>query len=137
MILQVGVKIFLENPEGKYLLLHRNLEKYKGIRGTWDIAGGRINPGDTLMENLCREVKEETRLEIVGEPRLLYAQDILRGDPPEKHVVRLTYIGKTNGDPVLDQAENYEYRWVTRAELETIDDLDIYVKEIIEKKILD
>jgi 8-oxo-dGTP pyrophosphatase MutT (NUDIX family) len=135
MILQVGVKILLENLEGNFLLLHRNPEKYKDIRGTWDIVGGRINPGATLMENLRREVKEETKLEIIGEPTLLHAQDILRGDPPEKHVVRLTYRGKTNGEPILDTEENDDYRWVTWGELKTYDDLDIYVKEILEKGI--
>src|SRR5579885_3260084 len=116
MILQVGVKIFLQNPEGKYLFLHRNTEKYKDIRGTWDIVGGRIDIGTPLMDNLRREVKEETQLEITSEPVLIYAQDILRGE--EKHVVRLSYVGETTGEPVLDTTENDQYRWVSRDELE-------------------
>ncbi len=137
MILQVGVKIFLQNPEGKFLLLHRNTEKYKDIRGTWDIVGGRIDPGTFLIENLRREVKEEAQLEIIGEPTLIYAQDILRGDPPEKHVVRLSYVGKTDGEPILDMTENIEHRWVSFDEMKQWEDLDIYVKEIVEKGLLD
>jgi ADP-ribose pyrophosphatase YjhB (NUDIX family) len=134
MILQVGVKIFLQNTEGKYLLLHRSPIKYKDIKGTWDIAGGRINPGSPLIENLRREVKEETSLEIISEPVLICAQDILRGE--EKHVVRLSYLGKTKGEPVLDLNENTEYRWASPEELRNWDDLDVYAKEIVDKGLL-
>src|SRR3989344_8931904 len=89
--LQVGVKILLKNKDGKYLLLRRSLKKYPEIQGRWDIVGGRINPGSTLLENLKREVKEETGLTLTGTPRLLAAQDILRNNG--RHVVRLTYLG--------------------------------------------
>lgn len=52
--LQVGVKIFLKNKDGKYLLVKRSPEKYKNVRGDWDIVGGRIEMGSTLIENLKR-----------------------------------------------------------------------------------
>ena len=48
--LQVGVKTLLKNKEGKYLLLKRNMEKYKNARGSWDLVGGRIDPGTELLE---------------------------------------------------------------------------------------
>src|SRR3989338_7224600 len=66
--LQVGVKILLRNNEGKYLLLKRSPEKYPEIGARWDIVGGRIDAGTPLIENLRREVKEETGLEISSEP---------------------------------------------------------------------
>ena len=133
MILQVGVKVFLKNKANKYLLLQRSVEKYGKTMGSWDIVGGRIDPGTALIENLKREVKEETGLEILSEPKLIFAQDIIR--PPEKHVVRLTYTAQTDGEPVLD-AENVAYKWLTIKELENQPDLDIFVKEILDKKLL-
>lgn len=132
--LQVGVKIFLKNEEGKYLLVRRSMEKYKGVKGSWDIVGGRIEPGSKLIDNLRREVHEETQLEIVSEPILIAAQDIIPN--PEKHVVRLTYIGQTRGEPVLDTTENVEYRWLSLAEIAEQEDLDIYVEEVIKKGLL-
>jgi len=48
LILQVGVKILLQNQKNKYLLLRRSLEKYPEIQGRWDIVGGRINTGQTF-----------------------------------------------------------------------------------------
>ncbi len=129
--LQVGVKIFLKNKEGRFLIVKRNREKYKKVNGDWDIVGGRIDPGSKLIENLKREVFEETKLEILSEPKLIYAQDIIPNE--EKHVVRLSYTGETEGEPVLDTEENTEYKWLTFDQMKKQDNLDIYVKEILDK----
>lgn len=128
--LQVGVKIFLRNNEGKFLLLKRNTEKYLNIKGEWDIVGGRIDAGSKLIDNLRREVMEETKLEITSDPKLIFAQDIIPNE--EKHIVRLTYIGNTFGVPVLDTSENVLHKWVTLEELKEFENLDIYAKEIVD-----
>jgi len=132
--LQVGVKAFLKNKDGKYLLLKRNMDKYKKASGCWDIVGGRIDPGTKLMENLKREVKEETQLEIISEPCLIYAQDIIPNE--ERHIVRLTYVADTQGQPILDTSENIEFKWLSIDELKKQEDLDIYVREILDKGLL-
>lgn len=134
MILQVGVKAFLRNKEGKFLLVKRSAEKYQKTKGSWDIVGGRIDTGSTLMDNLRREITEETKLEITSEPILIHAQDIIPNE--EKHVVRLTYTADTKGEPVLDMSENVEYKWLSLAELGKHEDLDIYVQEIINKGLI-
>lgn len=133
--LQVGVKILLKNNTGQFLMLHRSLEKYPDVQGRWDIVGGRINAGTPLIENLQREIKEETGLELSGEPRLIAAQDILRN--PERHVVRLTYIGSVvNENITLDTSENDIYKWYTKEELLKLDDIDAYFKELLKQGIL-
>ncbi len=130
IILQVGVKILIKNKEGQFLLLRRSLEKYPEAKGRWDIVGGRINPGVTLIENLKREVEEETKLELDGVPKLIAAQDILRNKG--RHVVRLTYVGSAKGDIKLDLNENDMCKWYSMAELKKLDDVDIYLKELID-----
>ena len=134
IILQVGVKAFLKNKDDKFLLMKRNREKYPNAKGSWDIVGGRIEPDTTLIDNLRREVKEETQMEIRSEPRLIHAQDII--PHAERHIVRLTYVAEAQGDPVLDTSENTEFRWLTLTELKAWPDLDIYVKEILDKELL-
>lgn len=116
------------------MLLKRNPEKYQKVKGEWDIVGGRIDPGTRLLENLKREVKEETQLEILGEPKLIYAQDIIPNE--ERHIVRLSYVGNTEGGPVLDTEENIAYEWLTLKELKNKENLDIYVKEILENNLI-
>lgn len=129
--LQVGVKILLKNSHGKYLLLRRSPEKYPEIGAKWDIVGGRIVPGTGLLENLKREVKEETSLDISGGVKLVAAQDILR--VPGKHIVRLTYTGKADGNPVLD-SDHTEFRWFSAEELRSMREaeMDSYFMELLD-----
>lgn len=132
--LQVGVKALLKNKDGKYLIIRRNPVKYKEAAHRWDIVGGRINPGTPLFENLKREIKEETNLDLVEEPRLVAAQDILR--VPGRHVVRLTYVGAIDGEPKLDTEENVEYKWATLDEIKALPEMDIYFKELLDRKVI-
>lgn len=129
LILQVGVKILLQNQAGKYLLLRRSLLKYPDIKGRWDIVGGRIEPGTNLIQNLQREVDEETKLKIIGEPKIVAAQDILR--KPGHHIVRLTYLGKVEGKIELDASENDAYQWLSLSELKALEDVDMYLQELL------
>ncbi len=133
MELQVGVKALLKNKEGKYLLIRRSSEKYPEVGANWDIVGGRIDPGSTLLENLKREIKEETALDLDDEPRLIGAQDILR--VPGRHVVRLTYTAHIEGEPKLD-GDHTEFKWFAASEIKNLENLDIYFKELLGRGIV-
>jgi len=130
MELQVGVKAFLKNKQGKYLMLRR--ANNHGTTGEWDIPGGRINPETPLLENLKREIQEETGLTLTGELLLIAAQDIFK---PEFHVVRLTYQGIIEGTPTLSE-EHSEYKWMTLKQLTELSPLDSYIRELLDKKLL-
>lgn len=127
--LQVGVKAFLANEQGKYLLTKRT-DKYKNIQGgPWDIVGGRIEAGSPLIENLKREVDEEVGLTIIGDPTLFAAQDILL--VPGKHIVRLTYIATAVGEVKLQAEEAEDFNWYSWEELKQLANLDKFVREIV------
>ena len=130
ILLQVGVKILIKNDEEKYLLLKRNPEAYPGMKAKWDIVGGRIDNGSSLLDNLRRETMEESGLELVGEPKLLGAQDILK--VPGRHIVRLTYVGKASGEIVLSH-EHTEYKWFSLDEMKVLEreEFDSYAKALI------
>ncbi len=137
MELQVGIKAFSLNEKGQILVLEKNVEGRPHHKGRWDIPGGRIDVGSSLMANLTREIFEETGLEVDLSyvPRLLLAQDIIR----EKfHTVRLTYWIHVKGDVVISD-EHLSYQWVTVPELkELIDaDEDSVLKDAINNGILD
>ncbi len=133
MELQVGVKALLKNKEGKFLLVRRSSEKYPEVGAQWDIPGGRINPGTPLLKNLQREIKEEVNLELVKEPKLIAAQDILKSI--DRHVVRLTYFGEIDGEPRLD-SEHTDYDWFTIEEMKGMTNLDSYLKTLLIDKIV-
>lgn len=130
MELQIGVKAFLQNKNGEYLILRRNAEKYPDVSELWDIPGGRIQPGAHLLENLSREIYEETKLPVLGEPKLISAQDILKS--ALFHVIRLTYIAETDGEPILD-GEHDEYCWLSIPEMREIQGFDIYAQTVLEE----
>jgi len=107
--LEVGVKALIMNDAGQYLALKRS-KPYPGEEEPrWDIPGGRINLGETLLDALAREIKEETNLKMTGTPEIILGQDILR--VPGKHTVRLTYLAKASGNVELSD-EHPEYQWV-------------------------
>lgn len=133
MELQVGVKILLKNEAGLYLVVHRNKKQYPNINNLWDIAGGRIDPGSTLIDNLKREVLEETGLIISGEPKIISAQDILRIE--KLHVVRLTYLGHADGQIKLSHEHDF-YKWISIEEIKALPELDIYLRAVLESNLL-
>ncbi|MEX2405401.1 MAG: NUDIX domain-containing protein [Candidatus Paceibacterota bacterium] len=131
-MLQVGVKVFIENGDGDFLLLRRSEEKYPDTDGVWDIPGGRIDEGSALEENLQREVREETGLELKNAPQLIYAQDIILNDQ-DRHIVRLTFRGKAQGEVELGDGEHTEFKWISLTDMQSLDDLDVYVDEILDR----
>jgi len=88
------------------------------------------------MDNLKREVKEETGLALHQIPKLVAAQDILKVEG--RHVVRLTYMGEIEGDVKLNE-ESVEYKWFTAEDLYklTEKELDGYFKELLDIKIIE
>ena len=65
----VATKAFIMY-EGKVLLLKESAEYKDGVNeGTFDVVGGRVEPGQRFDESLLREIKEETGLDVkVGRP---------------------------------------------------------------------
>ena len=57
-----AVRLILEDLEGKVLLLQRANEEYR--TGLWNLPGGLIEFGQSIVEACTQETKEETGLEI-------------------------------------------------------------------------
>jgi len=130
MKLQVGVKVLIQNDAGKFLLLERAGVMPSDGQHYWDIPGGRINENEPLLGALHREVAEETGLQLRGDPKLKFAQDIFV-DKADLHVVRLTYIGNADGDVVISD-EHGDHKWVDKEEL-VAENVDPYLRKMVEQ----
>ncbi len=55
----ISVDTLITNSKGEVLLVRTNKRP-----DTWEIPGGKLEPGETLLAGATREVKEETGLDI-------------------------------------------------------------------------
>ena len=84
------------------LFLRRNNEPAKG---QWWFPGGRILKGESLIEALRREIREETGLEI-NEHKLI---NVYSRAFPERHDITIVYLCKCKEDKITLDDEHSEY----------------------------
>lgn len=68
---QIGIKALIRNKAGEILLVH--LRGWKQYLPCWDLPGGRMNPKETFLETLKREMIEEIGVGYQGKPKQLAA----------------------------------------------------------------
>ena len=86
---------------------------------TWDLPGGRVERGELLHEALVRELREETGLQVRGEPRFLFVQEGLRRRQGQRvHAWRSFFfaVEVAAGEPVAGH-EVLAVRWMDPNEL--------------------
>jgi 8-oxo-dGTP diphosphatase len=108
----VAVKGLVIN-DGKVLIVQRSMDDEVG-GGTWECPGGKIDFGEDLEIALMRELKEETGLDATVE-KILYAASF--NTDPNRQVVLLTYLCKTNSTNVVLSEEHSSYQWVTAQQM--------------------
>ena len=89
---------------------------YGEFKGGWEFPGGKMEEGETPEEALHREIMEELDTEIsVGD--LIHTVEY---DYPNFHLsMDCFWCQVVKGDLVLKEAE--DAKWLTKAELDTVD----------------
>lgn len=96
--------------EGRVLASRRAPERRQG--GLWELAGGRVEPGESDAEALVRELREELSVEVevgpcLGESSHTYAHG---------EVVLVGYLARWRaGEPAL--RDHDAHRWLAAHEL--------------------
>lgn len=112
----VATKAFV-NHGGKILILRESAKYEDGTNaGRWDVAGGRLKPGERFDESLRREVKEETGLEIkIGNVLFVNEWRPVAKDEPWQ-IVGMFFECLTNSDAVTLGEDHDDYQWINPAE---------------------
>ncbi len=93
----------------------------------WKLAGGNMEPGESLVDTVVREAREEVGLTVVP-GRIIGWKDFYRtnGASKEYHV-RIFFEGATDTDVlVIDPDEVAEARWFTVEELKKMSLEELY-----------
>ena len=113
------------NNEGSVLVQRRGPDRAFLPNG-WDLVGGHVEAGETLLDALRREVAEETGWTVVGEPQLAFVGDWWtdRGDPSSARR-EFDFLVEVDGDldaPRLEWPKHTESRWIGRDHVALLDD---------------
>jgi 8-oxo-dGTP diphosphatase len=106
--------------------VHRRSWGRAFLPGGWDVAGGHVDPGETLLEALEREVWEETGWRVVGSPQLIYVADWLYDDSDPTSLRReFDFLIDVDGDlarPRLERPQHIEFRWLGVDDISALDE---------------
>jgi len=105
----LGVSGIVFNKQKQILLIQRNQPPAMGL---WSIPGGKLEPGESLVEACKREIKEETGLDTDIKNIVAVVERRVEGF----HYVIIDYLAqlvdKENSQPVA-QSDVSEARWVS------------------------
>lgn len=117
----VGVKGLIQDVQGRFLLLLADVSTHrKNTEAYWDIPGGRIKEGQSMLETLEREILEETGIRAAA-PQFLTAVVSNHEIPLESGgnagLVLMVYrVTIPEGSKVELSEEHTDYEWVKASE---------------------
>jgi 8-oxo-dGTP diphosphatase len=112
----VGALIFRRD---RILMAQRGKEP---LKGWWSLPGGALELGESLENAVCREVLEETGLEVVPVKLFEVFERIIRDavGAPEYHYVLIDYVCRVAGGKLIPGDDVSAVEWVRRRDLPSL-----------------
>jgi 8-oxo-dGTP diphosphatase len=97
--------------EGRVLAMRR--AAHKPGAGLWETLSGRLEPGEAPLDAVAREIREESGLEVVVDPRPVDSYAGRRGDAP---MIVVVYRARWVAGEVRRSDEHDDHAWWTPEE---------------------
>ena len=109
----VGAALLRTGGDGVRRVLASRRTDPPRLAGLWEFPGGKVDPGETDVEALARELREELDVEVqVGER---FGPELPIGDTA---VLRVYLAELVDGEPQL--VDHDEHRWLAAGELDDV-----------------
>ena len=118
-IFHLGIKALIRNKQGDVLLLQVNPAKLHGERKNyWDLPGGRVQKGDSVIDTLRREIEEETGITRIHNPVevgmvLANIRIPLKDNVSAGLILNVYVCDVLPGTPIKLSDEHIAYDWFT------------------------
>ena len=123
----MSVGIWIRNKEGQIFATRRSLTK-RFMPGKWENTGGHVQAGETPVEAVIRELKEETGIDVTAD-QIVYLGEATR----EAHGIGKNYgvtMDVNLEDLFFSDGEVMDARWLSREEFERMRDNEEFAPSV-------
>lgn len=127
----------ITDPDGRVFTQRRSPSR-KVFPNCWDIVGGHVEAGESMLQGLAREVREETGWRLSAVEAELFALDWDPGDGVVRHEV--DYLVRVEGDlstPRLEAGKHTEFLWVDDSLVHRLrderDPSDYFITDVVQR----
>jgi 8-oxo-dGTP diphosphatase len=113
---QVTVVAAVIQHNNQYLCVQRNQSKHAYISEKYEFPGGKIEDGESEVEALQREIREELSMEINVKDKLMVVDHVY----PDFSLLMHAYMCSCDKRDVILH-EHIDLQWLERSELATLD----------------
>lgn len=104
--------------KNEILCMQRDKNRYEYLSYKYEFPGGKIEPGESRVDALKRELKEEMDINVVIENEDFFLT--VQHQYPDFEIIMHSYVCRVNNKNFV-RKEHIDHKWLTQSNLNTLD----------------